>query len=363
MRVVVAPDSFGGSLTAHQAAAAIVEGWQRARPGDEVVSVPLSDGGEGLIDVVRAVLDGPTHELEVAGPHGKPVRARWLQVERTAYVESAEAAGLNRLPADERGPLRTTTYGVGQVLEAVRAAGAQRVVVGLGGSATVDAGAGALTALGLRLLGAGGNGLKVGGGNLHYLEAIDRGWLSGTWGDIEVVCWADVRTPLLEAAQRFGPQKGATPEDVGILRRGIERFSAVIERDLDVDPSLREAPGTGAAGGLGYGLAAVLGASIVDGAAAVLDAVGFQHHLGGADLVVTGEGGLDRTSLDGKVVGRVVDEARRARVAVAAVAGRLAEDVAEDVGVDVEEASPGGPGDDPATDVADAAARLAGRFS
>lgn len=362
MHVVIAPDSFGGSLSARQAAAAIADGWRRARPDDTVTLVPMSDGGEGLLDVLASDGLGATpaafEDREVAGPHGQPVRARWLLRGDTAVIESAEACGIKQLPPELRDPLRTTTYGVGQLLEVARERGARRIVVGTGGSATVDGGAGMLTALGLRLLRENGGGLKVGGGELHQLRGADTRWLEDDWRRVTVEVWTDVRTPLLDAPAVFGPQKGAGPEDVALLRQGLESLADVVERDLGVDPELRRAARTGSAGGLAYGLAAALGAALLDGAAQVADAVGLDAALDAADLAIVAEGSLDPTSLEGKVVGHVVGAARDRGLQVAAVVGRSR----GAVDVDLEEASPAGPGPDPAADVTRAAQRLAARL-
>lgn len=357
MQVVIAPDSFGGSLTSAEATEAIARGWRRARPHDELVLLPLADGGEGTLDVVAGP-DDRIGEVEVADPLGRPRRARWLQrTDGTALVESAEACGLRLLDRDERDPLRTTTYGVGELLDAARRAGARRIEVGLGGSATVDGGAGALTALGLRVLRDDGQGLKVGGGELRAVGSVERGWLDETWGDVEVVLWADVTTPLTEAPATFGPQKGAAPEAVTILEEGLVRWADVVERDLG--GVQRGAPGTGAAGGLGFGLAAAVGARFESGARAVARAVGLAPVVSGADLVVTGEGRLDATSTEGKVVGAVLESARAAGVRTVAVVGRAA--ASPDALADLEAAAPQGPGEDPGAEVAAAAARLAGR--
>ncbi len=222
LKVVVAPDSFGGTLSSTEAARAITSGWLRARPDDEVVTVPLADGGEGTIDAVAR----PGDELrwvEVADPLGRPRHARWLLRDALAVVESAEACGLKLLQPAERDPLRTTTYGVGQLLEDARRAGVQRVVVGLGGSATVDGGAGVALALGMRIRHAAGGGLKVGGGELTAVTGIAPTWLDPGWNRVDVELWCDVDTVLLDAAARFGPQKGATAEAVDRLQAGLAR--------------------------------------------------------------------------------------------------------------------------------------------
>lgn len=281
----------------------------------------MSDGGEGLLDVVHRPEDRRI-EVEVCGPDGLPVDAWFsLRDDGTAVVETALACGLHLLEGARRDPLRTTTYGVGQLLDAAREAGASRLLVGLGGSATVDGGAGALTGLGFRLRVADGSGLKIGGQDVHRITSIDRGWAAG-WEGIEVVLLADVRTSLHDAARRFGPQKGADEAAITTLEAGLEALAATVERDLAVDPDLATVAGSGAAGGLGFGLAAALGASFFEGAVAVADLVGLRDALAAADLVVTGEGRLDATSFDGKVIGTVADLAEREGVHVAAVVGR-----------------------------------------
>ncbi|HEX2026687.1 MAG TPA: glycerate kinase [Nitriliruptorales bacterium] len=357
MQVVIAPDSFGGTLTSPQAARAIADGWLRARPDDRVTLVPMADGGEGTLAVVAAADGGERREAEVAGPLGRPTSAAWLlRPDGTAVIESAAACGLAQVPQGERDPLRTTTYGVGQLLEGARRAGTRRVSVGLGGSASVDGGAGAALALGIRATRDDGGGLKIGGGELATVRAVERGWLDSSWDGLEVVLWADVTTRLADAASTFGPQKGATPEVVERLRDGLQRWADVVERDLG--GAWRDLPGSGAAGGLGFGLAAVVGGRLVAGAAAVADLLGLPDVVAGADLVVTGEGRLDATSLQGKVVGHVVELAREAGVEVLAVVGALPEPV--DAIADVESA-PHGAGGDPAAEVAAAAERIARR--
>lgn len=362
MRVVIAPDSFGGTLTAGEAAAAIAAGWRERRPDDEVVELGMSDGGEGLVDVLATSdPDWERHHVEVAGPRGTPVDAAWLRREGRhgpiAVVEVALACGLGLVDEDRRDPLLATSHGVGELLDAVRAAGARRVTVGLGGSATVDGGMGALTGLGMRLRRADGSGLKVGGGWMHELDRLDAGWLDPGWDDVEVDLLADVRTPLGDAAALFGPQKGAEADAVATLTDGLATVARVVERDLDV-PGLADRPGTGAAGGLGFALAAALGATVRAGAPVVAGLVGLDEALRAADLVVTGEGRLDATTAVGKVVGEVAERARTFEVPWAVVAG--SGDLPDDV--DGELSAPGGPGDDPTAEVTAAAARLAARM-
>ena len=358
MRVVIAPDGFGGTLAADEAAAAIAAGWRRVRPQDDLVPVPMSDGGEGLARAV-ATRDDRWRSTEVAGPHGHPVEAAWLlRADGTALVESAAACGLHLVPADRRDPMLATTYGVGQLLEAVRRSGVRRVVVGLGGSATVDGGSGALGGLGFRVTVANGSGLRVGGDDLQRVAGVSRGW-SGDWRGIQVVLLADVTTPLTHAAAVFGPQKGASPSQVAELTAALAAWADVVARDLTPGRDLRREPGSGAAGGLGFALAAAIGARFAPGAAAVAELVGLPAAVGDADLVVTGEGRLDATTRAGKVVAHVTALGTRADVPVLAVVGQVGPDAP--ALADVEAAAPDGPGDDPAAEVAAAASRLAAR--
>ena len=321
MHVLVAPDSMGGLLSARRLAAAIARGWGAERAGDEVRELPLSDGGEGLLDVVHRPEDTRL-EVEVAGPLGHPVPA-WvsLRSDGTAIVETALACGLAHLRPDQRDPLRATTYGVGQLLDAAREAGARRVLVGLGGSATVDGGAGALTGLGFRLRVVDGSGLKVGAADLHRVTSIERGWADPGWQDVEVDVLADVRTVLGDAARVFGPQKGATPPVVDQLEAALVHWRRVVADELGAE-DLADRPGTGAAGGLGFALVAALHGRLVQGAPTVADLVGLDTEVSWADVVVTGEGRVDATSRQGKVVGEVLDRATAAGRRVGVVTGR-----------------------------------------
>jgi glycerate kinase len=359
VKVVIAPDSFGGTLSPRQAADAIADGWRRGRPGDEVVAVPLSDGGEGLLDALGTP-DDRWLTTEACGPLGHPLEARLLlRPDGTAVIESALVCGLALVEDRRRNPLVATTYGVGELLDAACDAGARRILVGLGGSATVDGGAGALTGLGFRLRVADGSGLKVGGADLHRVHAAERGWAREDWDAVEVVLLADVRTPLPDAARRFGPQKGALPDAVPRLEAGLAAWAEVAERDLAGGRRLRDEPGTGAAGGLGFGLAAALGARIVPGADAVAELVALDAALAGAALVVTGEGRIDDTTGEGKVVTEVRRRARRRGIPTLAVAGQV---TGAPAGLaDTEAAAPGGPGEHPGAEVAAAAERLAVR--
>jgi glycerate kinase len=321
MRVLMAPDGFGGTLSPAQAAAALSDGWRRAAPGDEVDLAPLSDGGPGFVDVLATALpDAELLAVTVEDPLARPVRAELLLHGETAYVESAQACGLHLLAPAERDPLRATTYGVGQLLTAALDAGATRIVVGLGGSATNDGGAGLLAALGLRRLDAAGDQLAPGGVALRDVERL-TGSLDPRLADVELVAASDVDSPLLGlygATAVFGPQKGASREDVALLDGALTRWADALESHLGL--SVRDRPGAGAAGGLGAALY-VLGATQRPGIALVQSAVGFDERVARADLVVTGEGRFDNQSLVGKVVSGVARAAGEHAVPCVVLAG------------------------------------------
>jgi glycerate 2-kinase len=327
MKVVIAPDSFKGSITATAAAAALAAGWHRVRPGDEVLCLPLADGGEGTLDVLAAGVAGSCwHRAWVTGPGGQPVDCAWLELPgAVAAVELARASGLPLLAAPD--PLGAQTTGLGEVIGHALDAGARELMIALGGSASTDGGTGALAALGARFLGPDGRPLAAGGGALRDLATVD---LSGLRGPPPggVSCLSDVRAPLLGpsgAAAVFGPQKGAGPAEIGRLEAGLARLAAA----LGGDPA---APGAGAAGGTGYGLAAAWGARLVPGAVHLARLAGLDAALRGAGLVITGEGCYDQTSATGKAVSAVLAAATAAGVPAALVAGRLAADLPEPAG-------------------------------
>jgi glycerate kinase len=316
--VLIAPDSFKGSISAAAAAAALASGWLAVRPGDQVTALPLADGGEGTLDVLAATVPGARwRRAQVTGPGGGPVQCRWLQLPGgTAVVELARASGLPLL--DRPDPLGAHTIGLGEVLARALDRGATRILAGLGGSASTDGGTGALTALGARFLDAAGRPLPPGGGALAALAGVDlRGLRPPPAGG--VTCLADVTAPLLGpdgAAAVFGPQKGADAAQIALLEAGLARLAEV----LGGDPA---APGAGAAGGTGYGLAAAWGAVFAPGAAELARLAGLDRALAGTDLVITGEGRFDPTSLTGKTCGTVLAAAAAAGVPVALVAGQI----------------------------------------
>jgi glycerate 2-kinase len=317
MRVVVAMDSFGGTLRSDEAVAAFAVGWLEVAPGAELVLTPLSDGGPGLVDALASALDGAVRvAVATTGPTGEPVDATILQVESTAYVESAQACGLDLLKAAE-GDVRTaTTYGVGQLVKAAAGlAGVDTVVVGLGGSGTNDGGAGVWAALGAGPA----KVLRGGGVGLRYLERL----IVAKPPAVSLVAATDVDNPLLGlygASNVYGPQKGADHGGVMSLDIGLEQWADLVEEAMD-RPALRDEPGAGAAGGLGFGLLA-LGADRQSGIDLVVAAVGLAERVAGADLVVTGEGRFDTTSLRGKVPAGVARVAQEGGVPCVVAAGQ-----------------------------------------
>ena len=319
MRVVIAPDSFKGSISAAGAAAALADGWRRARPHDNVIELPLADGGEGTLAVLGAAAPAACwHSADVSGPGDGQVTARWLDLAgNVAAIELASAAGLTLL--SELRPLDAHSYGVGELIGRALDAGSRRIVVALGGSACTDGGSGALAALGARFLDEAGLELPRGGGALSRLAMVDlSGLRRPPHGGVE--CLTDVRAPLLGpagAAAVFGPQKGAGRGDIAVLEAGLARLAEL----LGGDPTQ---PGAGAAGGCGYGLAACWGARLLPGAPEIAAIAGLPAALAGAGLVITGEGQYDLTSVVGKVTGTVCAAAARAGIPAAVVAGILA---------------------------------------
>ena len=327
-RVVVAPDKFKGSLTAAQAAQAIAEGLRRGCPGVDVVQLPVADGGDGTVEA--AVASGYRRQMvTVRGPTGEPVEATFALRGQTAVLEMAEASGLRQLPGGRPAPLTASTYGTGELLRAALDAGCSHLILGVGGSASTDGGAGMAQALGARLLGADGAELPPGGAALQDLDRIDTTGMDPRLASATVVIASDVDNPLVGphgAAHVYGPQKGANPSEVLLLDAALTRYAAVVQRDLGV--SVADTAGAGAAGGTGAGAIAFLGAHSTSGIVLILDVVGFADAVAEADLVITGEGCLDAQSLSGKAPVGVARAAASAGVRVIALVGRL--EVADD---------------------------------
>jgi glycerate kinase len=326
MKIVVAPDSFKESLSALDVARALRDGFAEVWPDADYALVPVADGGEGTVDALVATTGGKRVATRVVGPLGNEIEAFWgLSGDgRLAIVEMAAAAGLMLVPAAERNPLVTTTWGLGQLIRAALDAGARRFVVGIGGSATNDAGAGMIQALGGRLLDGEGRDLPPGGGALASLERIDLSGLDPRLSECTIDVACDVDNPLCGpkgASAIFGPQKGATPEMIATLDRNLAHFAAVAKAQLGVD--IADLPGSGAAGGLGAGLRAVVGATLRPGVEIVMEAVGMDAIVADADLVVTGEGRIDGQTVHGKTPVGVAAVARRHGCPVIAIAGSV----------------------------------------
>ncbi len=323
MRVVLAPDKFKGSASAREVAGALAAGLRAARPDLEITELPVADGGDGT--VAAAVAAGFAEiQVTAAGPVGDPVGTSFALRGRTAVVELADVTGLRRLPGPGLAPLTASTFGVGQVITAALDAGATEIVLGVGGSASTDGGAGMLQALGARLTDAGGRDLARGGAALAGLAAVDLAGLDRRIARARFLVACDVDSPLTGpagAAAVFGPQKGAGPAEVGLLDRALAHWAAVTARVTGRDAA--RVPGAGAAGGTAFGALAYLGADLVAGADLVLGLIGFDAALAGAGLVVTGEGSLDRQTLTGKAPLGVARAAARRGVPVVAVAGRV----------------------------------------
>jgi glycerate kinase len=321
VRVLICPDKFAGTLSAVQAAEAIAAGWAAEAPGDELIQRPLSDGGPGFVDVLAAPLDGTRVPVSSVDPLGRPLVAEILMAGDTAYVESAQVCGLHLLSPEERNPRITTSFGLGALLATAVESRARRVVLGLGGSGTNDAGAGFLTALGAPVLDDTGKALPYGGAAL--VAAASFGGTPAT-RDIEIVIATDVDNPLTGihgASAVYGPQKGASREDVLLLDAALTRFAGVLETLPTCPPGVANLPGAGAAGGLGAALLA-LGGRVVPGIGLIRELTGFDAALDGADLVITGEGSFDAQSLRGKVISGVAAAARDRGLPCVVLAGR-----------------------------------------
>ncbi|NHA69858.1 glycerate kinase [Phycicoccus flavus] len=317
-RVVVAADSFKGSLASTAVGEAVRAGVLDVRPDAVVTVLPVADGGEGTVDAVLAAGFAPT-TVEVPGPTGEGVTTTLAARDGTVVVELADACGLGRLPGGVPRPLTASSRGLGVAIRAALDLRPGTIVVGVGGSASTDGGAGMLAGLGARVLDADGRDLPGGGGALERVAALDRSGLDPRLAGVRLVLAADVVNPLLGpdgAAAVYGPQKGASPADVVRLDAALARWAAV------VDPGAAGRPGAGAAGGVGFAALAVLGAERASGVEVVLDVVGLDAAVRGADLVVTGEGSLDAQTASGKAVTGVVARAAAAGVPVVAVCGR-----------------------------------------
>ena len=339
MRYLCAPDSFKESLTAAEAARALAEGIRRGDSDAEIRCLPMADGGEGT---ARALADATGGTMLTAGAHdplGRPVQAglALLGDGRTAVVETAAASGLALLRPSERDPKATTSYGTGELIRAALDAGAETIIVGLGGSATNDAGAGLLQALGVRLLDGNGNDLKHGGAALADLATIDISTMDPALKNVAITAACDVTNPLTGptgASAVFGPQKGASKDDVATLDASLAHFAQVIDSQLGV--AVNDVPGAGAAGGIGAALKGFLNAEFRPGIAIVIEQSGLDAAAQWADVVFTGEGSIDFQTKFGKTPAGVAETAKRHGKPVIAVAGHIGTGIDElhEVGID-----------------------------
>lgn len=303
MKIVIAPDSFKESLTALEVANAIEKGFQEIYPDATYIKIPMADGGEGTVQSLVDATDGQIIKKQVIGPLGHPVEAFFgvLGNGKTAVIEMAAASGLHLVPQADRNPLITTTWGTGELILAALDYKVEHIIIGIGGSATNDGGAGMAQALGAKLLDDKGEQIGYGGGSLNQLVSIDLSALDPRLQQVKIEVACDVNNPLVGptgAAAIYGPQKGATPEMVNLLDRNLTHYAEIIKKDLSKD--VIDIPGAGAAGGLGAGLLAFLSAELKRGVDIVIAATQLEKHMNKADLVITGEGKIDNQTIHGK---------------------------------------------------------------
>ena len=328
MKVVIAPQTFKGSISALDAARAMKEGVLRVVPEAEIALVPVADGGDGTLETLVEGSGGTVRDAKVTGPLGEALMSQWgaMGDGRTAVIEMARTSGLALVPPEKRSPLLATTFGLGEAILQALETGFRRFIIGIGGSATNDAGAGMSQALGIRLLDAAGNDLARGGAALTDLDRIDLSGLDERAQEAEFLVACDVSNPLTGpegASAIYGPQKGATPEMVSQLDAALRHFARIVKRDVGAD--IDQVAGAGAAGGLGGGMMAFLGGELKTGVDIVLETVDLESHLDGADLVITGEGQLDHQTVYAKAPIGVAGRAKARGVPVIAVSGSLGE--------------------------------------
>jgi glycerate kinase len=328
MKIVVAPDSFKGSLTAIEVSVAIEQGIREVFPEAEVIKIPMADGGEGTVQCLVNATGGKILEEKVIGPLGDEVLAFYgiLGDRKTAIVEMAAASGLILIPESKRNPLVTTTYGTGQLIKAALDQGCRKMIIGIGGSATNDEGAGMVQALGVKLLDQEGKEVGFGGGELKKIVKIDISCMDNRLSDTKVLVASDVNNPLCGpqgASKIYGPQKGATPEVIEELDKSLSYFAELIKRDLNKE--VKDIPGAGAAGGLGAGLMAFLNAELRPGIEIIIEIVKIEQIIRESDLLITGEGRIDAQSVFGKVPFGLGKMAKKYNVPVIAIVGEIGE--------------------------------------
>ncbi|MDD5014527.1 MAG: glycerate kinase [Atribacterota bacterium] len=340
MKIVVAPDSFKGSLTAVEVSDAIEQGIREIFPEAEIVKIPMADGGDGTVQCLVSVTGGEILKEKVTGPLGDEVLASYgiLGDKKTAVIEMAEASGLTLVPENRRNPLITTTYGTGQLIKFALDQGCRKMIIGIGGSATNDGGAGMVQALGAKLLDKDGEEIGFGGGELKKIFRIDTKHLDNRLSDTKVLIASDVSNPLCGpkgAARVYGPQKGATPEVIEVLDESLAYFADIIKRDLNKD--VKDIPGAGAAGGLGASLMAFLDAELRPGIEIIIEIVKLEQAIKDADLVITGEGKIDSQTIYGKAPIGVAKIAKKYNIPVIAVAAIIGDDanIGYENGIDI----------------------------
>ncbi|MGB6371015.1 MAG: glycerate kinase [Atribacterota bacterium] len=329
MKIVVAPDSFKGSLTAVEVSDAIEQGIREIFPEAEIVKIPMADGGDGTVQCLVNATGGDILREKVTDPLGDEVLASYgiLGDKKTAVIEMAEASGLTLVPENKRNPLITTTYGTGQLIKAALDQGCRKMIIGIGGSATNDGGAGMVQALGAKLLDKDGEEIGFGGGELKKVFRIDISYMDKRLSNTKVVVASDVTNPLCGskgASRIYGPQKGATPEIIKELDESLAYFAEIIKRDLNKD--IKDIPGAGAAGGLGASLIAFLDAELRPGIEIMIEIVKLEQVIKDADLVITGEGKIDSQTIYGKAPIGVAKIAKRYNIPVIAIAAIIGDD-------------------------------------
>ncbi|CAM3721058.1 glycerate kinase [Mesobacillus zeae] len=332
MRIVIAPDSFKESLTAYEAACSIEKGFRQVFPEAEYIKMPMADGGEGTVKAMIHAIGGEIIQTTVTGPLGTKTEAFFglIGSRKTAVIEMASASGLHLVPPKDRNPLFTTTKGTGELILSALDQGAEHIILGIGGSATNDGGAGMAQALGIRLLDKNGNDIPDGGGGLSHLALIDISNLDPRTATVKIEVACDVNNPLTGpkgASAVFGPQKGADDEMVKHLDKNLSHFAMIIEKTTG--KSIADVPGSGAAGGLGAGLLAFLPAKLKSGISIMMEATNLEEKIMEADLVITGEGKVDSQSLSGKTPVGVAAAAKKHGVPVILLAGEATEGSSE----------------------------------
>lgn len=323
MKFLLAPDKFRGSLTAYEVCQAMSEGIREVIPKAEIVVLPMADGGEGTAEILTLNAGGKMHTAHVSNPLGRTIEAEYgLSANgKTAFIEMATASGLRLLSSEECNPLKTTTFGTGELINKAVEQGADHIILGIGGSATTDGGIGMAAAMGWQFLDAEGHVLSPTGESMINIHQILPP-IQPTDLTVEVAC--DVTAPLYGpdgAAHLYGPQKGADAETVAQLEAGLQHLARVVERDFSVD--IAHVPGTGAAGGLGFGALFFLNATLKEGVKIVMEQTRFETHLNDTDLVLTGEGKIDGQTLQGKLIAGIAGAAQKQHIPVAALCGAL----------------------------------------